>query len=119
MPYREFTDGSGTEWRAWETRPGAGANVRSSLASGWLSFECPEERRRLSPVPDGWAEGSDDALRGWLLRAETSAGLEAEAVTPGGDDSPDDARFGRTQAVIQKAQQVLRRVEDTLRRSGR
>jgi hypothetical protein len=33
------------------------------LASGWIAFECGDERRRLAPIPDGWSELGEEGLR--------------------------------------------------------
>ncbi len=62
---RGFIDSTGVEWRVWEVLPsrmenGADALAMSSLkatpfADGWLCFESPEEKRRLAPIPGGWA----------------------------------------------------------------
>jgi hypothetical protein len=62
---RGFTDSTGVEWRVWEVFPtdgglsSADAMTRSRLqetpfANGWLCFECPNEKRRLAPIPPGW-----------------------------------------------------------------
>jgi hypothetical protein len=117
MGYREFVDASGTEWRAWETRPRTGANVRRALAAGWLSFENEDERRRLTPVPRGWDGGSEDDLRVWLGRAKPVAvvGPDAESEAPEG--SPEAELSGRTGNVLRRAREVLRTVEETLKRA--
>jgi hypothetical protein len=36
---------------------------------GWLTFMCADEKRRLSPIPDHWADASDTDLAGLLARA--------------------------------------------------
>lgn len=64
MALREFTDESGRAWCAWDTRP-TSAQVRPEFADGWLTFESEGEKRRLSPVPDGWDTLPIDRL--WLL----------------------------------------------------
>ena len=55
MAYREFEDGTGRRWMAWDTYPQSETltRVRSDYARGWLSFECAAERRRYAPVPEG------------------------------------------------------------------
>ena len=57
--------------------PGGGtaAEPRHSPVSpgrehGWLTFQCGEEKRRLSPIPTDWATASDGELRRWLARAD-------------------------------------------------
>lgn len=64
---RGFKDSAGVEWRVWEVFPSnvaipprVGSRARSSLtatpfANGWLCFESGSEKRRLAPIPAGWA----------------------------------------------------------------
>jgi hypothetical protein len=40
------------------------------LAAGWIAFECGDERRRLVPIPEGWSELGENALRELWSRAE-------------------------------------------------
>jgi hypothetical protein len=118
MPYREFTDPDGAEWRAWETRPAAGANVRNALAGGWLSFQSGRQRRRLAPVPEGWGEQSDEQLRAWLDAAEPQAEAEIEDLPDAESEPGRTPVYSRTRRVLDRAQEVLRSVEDTLKRTG-
>ena len=113
MGYREFVDGDGVEWRVWETRPRTGANVRPALAAGWVSFESGETRRRLTPVPEGWDGGSDEDLRDLLGQATEVAEVETDA-----DGSTEPGLAGRTGSVIRRAREVLRTVQETLKRTG-
>jgi hypothetical protein len=43
-------------------RDGRRTSLRGALALGWLCFESPAERRRLSPIPDNWNRASDARL---------------------------------------------------------
>lgn len=95
MPLREFTDSAGKAWRAWDTYPvNAGethgkpsalerfmanqpvhegmqpAGVRPRFQSGWLTFACGDERRRLAPVPAGWEGADEETLKRYLLTSE-------------------------------------------------
>ena len=56
MPYVEFTDRAGRQWRVWHTMPTAEvvAVLPDDWKAGWLTFESGEEKRRLAPVPEGW-----------------------------------------------------------------
>jgi hypothetical protein len=88
MAHREFKDDNGRWWTVWEVRPERRerrvgeerrkrprpspdrrreqlllAVVRRELANGWLAFETKGERRRYSPIPEGWSDVPDDALR--------------------------------------------------------
>ena len=97
MASREFTDDRGEVWQVWHvdpeslerritedphltptgerrSRPESRLKVSNPLmANGWLAFESRMERRRLAPVPDGWAEMDQDALRALLARAAAAA----------------------------------------------
>ena len=82
MPHRMFTDSRGIRWDVWNVDPqnaerrvgprdrratsrGPDRRQRSlvepririsrpDLLLGWLAFEARHERRRLTPVPEGW-----------------------------------------------------------------
>jgi hypothetical protein len=43
-----------------------------TYSDGWLCFECTDEKRRLVPVPPGWARLSDDELAGLLENARVA-----------------------------------------------
>lgn len=97
MAYREFEDEAGRPWRVWDVYPtraerreredrrdgdrtGRGRRrseelrvaVRPELLDGWLCFEAAGERRRLIPVPDGWADAPVPRLVEWLACAATA-----------------------------------------------
>lgn len=77
---RGFTDSFGTDWRVWEVFPSKGVNATpadslSSLsmtpfANGWLCFESLSEKRRLAPIPDGWADREVKELEALCGHAE-------------------------------------------------
>ena len=72
MAYREFVDDKGTLWRVWDTHPVAANTLRTvspNYAGGWLTFESPEERRRLAPIPPDWEFASRDLMGHWCARA--------------------------------------------------
>ncbi|HEY8851377.1 MAG TPA: hypothetical protein VIM36_04285 [Gemmatimonadaceae bacterium] len=104
MPMREFADSLGQVWQAWDTHPkGVGhlskgesaftrfvantakregrepTTVRDQYAAGWLTFKLANDRRRLTPIPDGW-ELADDAT---LQRYLGSASDAPEVPLPG------------------------------------
>lgn len=39
------------------------------LEAGWLCFERGDEKRRLSPIPAGWDEASDEELEALFQQA--------------------------------------------------
>jgi hypothetical protein len=73
---RMFTDSVGTTWSVREITPGPMPEKLSQLLredrrrGGWLLFMSePSEKRRLSPVPQGWASLSDGDLEMLCMRA--------------------------------------------------
>jgi hypothetical protein len=44
--------------------------VASEYSNGWLCFESEGEKKRLAPVPAGWAEAGPDRLSTWLQVAK-------------------------------------------------
>jgi hypothetical protein len=100
MPHRLFTDSHGVRWEVWEVepsyaerrqatrdrrqvrRPGTDrrrvhdpmrVRISSELTHGWLAFQASHERRRLTPVPNGWELLGEDRLEE-LLHAATLVG---------------------------------------------
>ena len=97
MALREFRDAHGVEWRVWATLPETSALVRvrsgplGEMEKGWLTFECAEGRKRLTPFPPDWDTLSDRELERWCseakappprrpLRPGTSAGERATGI---------------------------------------
>ena len=99
MALREFTAADGEVWQVWDTVPGtpheaaifaqsarfeaeaarrgeglAGAAGRLGVSrgrgSGWLTFQCGQRKRRLSPIPGAWEAASPTQLAEWLGLAE-------------------------------------------------
>lgn len=115
MPIREFDDADGVEWRVWATTPTRG-NVRPQFAGGWLAFESPDERRRLAPVPDAWAEADDGALRELLAQAAVVA-RDTSAMLKRTDPRTSEPRArSALDATVAKVREVIRTVEESLRR---
>jgi hypothetical protein len=77
MASRTFTAPDGTPWQAWSVIPGdhsdwpthARNQLPGALAGGWLAFECLNEKRRLSPIPPDWEDGSEADLWAHCLAA--------------------------------------------------
>lgn len=61
------------ERRARERRHDSGLRIAlpPRLAGGWIAFECGNDRRRVAPIPEGWSELDDEALRRLWRAAET------------------------------------------------
>ena len=79
---REFTDDSGSAWRAWPVIPGhsrASASGRSFLGDfqdGWICFEGLNntQRRRLPCRQPDWASVTDEELQRLLARSIDAPG---------------------------------------------
>lgn len=60
MSHRTIRDDQGVEWQVWDTIPAK--LVSRTLESGWLTFECATEKRRLAPVPLYWLSAGEGEL---------------------------------------------------------
>jgi hypothetical protein len=90
MPHRKVTDQHGHDWDVWDVNPSAIdrrlqaqphtpdrrkenvgfiGRVNPRLREGWLTFQCENEKRRLTPVPQCWEQLSDPAMLHLLDRA--------------------------------------------------
>jgi hypothetical protein len=72
---REIEDQRGVRWLVFAVHPSnrsRRAAVNDRFRSGWLSFDCGVETRRLAPIPDNWTELSDGDLNLLCDRAEIS-----------------------------------------------
>lgn len=74
---REFTDDDGVTWRVWDVTPSLhdrlSPNARKiglRVPAGWLCFESPRERRRLTPIPDDWETIDAGSLKRMCAGAE-------------------------------------------------
>jgi hypothetical protein len=74
--HRTFRDARGVVWSVWAVHPqqtrGRRAGLRGSFLHGWLAFVCEVEKRRLSPVPEGWTTLDDAALEQLCGTAEAA-----------------------------------------------
>lgn len=72
--HRLFEDAGGRRWDAFAVHPTEDVASRARLPEpyrgGWLAFDCGEEKRRLSPIPDDWASRTVDGLRELLASAQ-------------------------------------------------
>jgi hypothetical protein len=91
---REFRTASGSEWRVWEVRPGAGGRPAKpelyppDYAQGWLAFELlsGQGRKRLPKFAREWTSVADADLELMLNQAvdvpnrkRTPPGTESDA----------------------------------------
>lgn len=68
---RQIRDDAGVEWMVYEVNPAAGAwrsieSLPEGYRNGWLCFESPTEKRRLTPLPIGWQDLPIEKLSGLL-----------------------------------------------------
>ena len=88
MALREFVDRRGVPWKVWDITPESIHPVTrlefvlGEFQEGWLTFESPNERRRLPELPGGWMNLSDVELELLCARARVVSSPELE--TQGG-----------------------------------
>jgi hypothetical protein len=71
-PHRLFIDDSGVQWDAfvvYPSRPKGRETLPPPFDKGWLAIQCPEGVRRLTPIPEGWRECSNEEFCKLLERA--------------------------------------------------
>lgn len=71
---REFRDDNGAEWIVYPVNSSArtehgGRWLPGPYQAGWLVFESGGRKLRLAPIPQGWHDLTDDALRRLLASA--------------------------------------------------
>ncbi|HET6233115.1 MAG TPA: hypothetical protein VFE05_23765 [Longimicrobiaceae bacterium] len=83
MAYREFRDETGRAWMVWDTFPRTGIlrSVRENYQAGWLTFDSQSEKRRLSPVPQDWAEAPEGSLLALLADATPVPAVHTPRLT--------------------------------------
>ena len=126
MSLRTFIDSSRREWLAFDVIPRAnerrysdrrnddepefigddrrdvdrrltvGGSGTMQGAEGWLCFECGDDRRRLSPIPQGWSRASDATLESYC-RSATPARMPRRADR--GERAPSAERVERVERV--------------------
>ena len=92
MTLRVISEAGGRAWNVWETVPSRDtqnpnsilgkflskpsmtrkipAHVSEPRRLGWLTFQSGSEKRRSSPVPDGWAVMEENLLLALLSNAK-------------------------------------------------
>jgi len=96
---RTFKDARGREWQVWETVPQGGSGqyatrlelstdaqdrlsgrvrlpVSEGREHGWLTFAAGDDKRRLSPIPHGWADASDAQIAAYFDAARPVAPVD-------------------------------------------
>lgn len=61
---------AGPERREKSDRRRPALLLSRQLATGWLAFECPTEKRRLAPIPQRWETFPDAELERLCLSAQ-------------------------------------------------
>jgi hypothetical protein len=90
MALRTFTDSQGQGWRVWNVVPQYDTardedTMTPGLQGGWLCFEKEGQKRRLSPIPDGWEAAGPEELERHCREATPVARRQSTegAGTPG------------------------------------
>lgn len=67
MAHREFQDSAGLRWAVWDVYPSLsvdggkpGRLLGEDASEGWLTFQCPSERRRFYMPPEEWETFTDE-----------------------------------------------------------
>ncbi len=71
---RQLRDDAGVEWMVYEVNPASSEwrsidSLPEGYRRGWLCFESPTEKRRLTPLPSGWQTLTIEQLGSLLLSA--------------------------------------------------
>lgn len=74
---------TGPERRAERDRRQPPAFLSPTLATGWLAFECPNEKRRLTPIPQQWEDLPDAELERLCAEARPVPPLYPPPARPG------------------------------------
>lgn len=99
MALREFRDSNGIDWKVWDTVPermhASPASDRGlgELRAGWITFSSMLGRRRLAPVPTGWATMPAAELERLCDLATPTRRQPGEADTPAGEMQALDSRL--------------------------
>ena len=90
--HRVFADGRGVRWDVFavypEPRPSVHSQLKGSYPQGWLCFDSPGEKRRLSPIPENWQGLNEEQLAQLAERAESASARRGRSAKA----SPEQAR---------------------------
>lgn len=70
---------TGSERRRREAEEAPRFGIGDILSEGWLAFESPAERRRLSPIPPRWEIASESELADLCSRASAARSLRRKS----------------------------------------
>jgi hypothetical protein len=74
--HRVFVDDAGVQWDAFCVYPSRATSGRSTLPApydkGWLSIQCQNEIRRMTPIPEGWRELSRAEMCALVAKAQSA-----------------------------------------------
>jgi hypothetical protein len=115
MSFREFVDSDGRSWEVWDVRPVAierrlnddrrlqprfsedrrraelQFRMHGTLREGWLTFQSGSDKRRVSPIPEGWQELPEAGLVVLLaLAVPQRRSLPGSVLPPASDVIPTD-----------------------------
>jgi len=69
------------------TRNGAVHIFTQGLDSGWLCFEAPSEKRRLTPIPHDWQSCGVDCLEKYCAQAKVARRISGAIDVVNVDDN--------------------------------
>lgn len=87
MAYREFLDSEGVSWTVWDTYPTRPTTMEPDWRDGWLTFQSGATRRRLAPIPQGWAEALPSRLE---LLCKAAEPVRRETPPYGTESAPSE-----------------------------
>lgn len=111
MNHRQFRDSNAVDWEVWEVMPVSAIQPlldrrsrlrthddgpqksrtdewllpKPGMSQGWLLFESRRERRRLVPIPEGWADLSVEGLEVLCGRAAPAPAVSELPASPAPD----------------------------------
>jgi hypothetical protein len=80
MAHRTFTDAQGDGWEVFDAAFPAAQRALAEHFPPWLCFESENEKRRLSPIPEGWQNASTQELQRLLSLATIVIQTEDPAI---------------------------------------
>jgi hypothetical protein len=82
---RTVTDSNQAMWTIFEVKKTEAGDqwtyLPEQFGNGWLCFESSTAKRRLTPIPSGWARMSDADLLGLLKQAQPVVRSRPAAAT--------------------------------------
>ncbi|MDP9201003.1 MAG: hypothetical protein M3P26_03585 [Gemmatimonadota bacterium] len=94
MAVRDIVDENGTPWKVWAVMSSAfhpktaAEDFLGDYGEGWLTFDSPNQRRRLAHFPQDWDRVPDKELLRLLKSAEVVQPRKHTPPKPGDAANP-------------------------------